>query len=573
MASEGGGRRGDGRTGTPRHPGRGDGRALGHPKGRQVAPTALAEVKALLGDSPRRGDLLIEYLHRLQDAHGHLAHRHLVALASELRLALAEIYEVATFYHNFEVAPDDAPPPPVTIKLCESLSCALAGTERLAEALRAAPPGGARVAFAACLGRCDQAPVARIGHRFVTGATVARIEAALRLPDQPAIPAYTDFAAYRASGGYQLCAELHSGRRSVEEILAALEQAGLRGLGGAGFPTARKWRLVRQQPGVRLLAVNADESEPGTFKDRHFLLRDPHRFLDGMLIAAFAIEAADAYIYLRDEYPDVRVILQRELAKLSTLGLALPAVHVRRGAGAYICGEESAMLESLEGKRGLPRNKPPYPAEVGLFGRPTLINNVETLYWVRELVERGPAWFNQQGRRGRNGLRAFSVSGRVREPGVKLAPAGISAAELIAEHCGGMAEGHIFKGYLPGGASGGMLPASMADLPLDFGTLEPHGCLIGSAAIIVLSEADDACAAALNLMRFFADESCGQCTPCRVGTEKAVALMRQQRWDQPLLSELSHCMTQASICGLGQAAPNALLTALRYFPADVAKRS
>ena len=556
-----------------RHPGRGQRQARGHPKGRQVEPTALTEVRALLGERPRRADLLIEHLHRLQDAHGQLTHRHLAALAEEMRLALAEVYEVATFYHNFEVVPDGTPAPPVTIKVCDSLSCALAGAEQLAATLRASPPQGARIQLAACMGRCDQAPVARLGQRYVTEATPRRVAEGLRQPDAPTIPTYVDFAAYVAAGGYRLYADLRSGRRPLEDVLRLLEEAGLRGLGGAGFPTARKWRLVRGHPGPRLMAVNADESEPGTFKDRHFLLRDPHRFLEGMLIAAFAVEAAEIYVYLRDEYPDIRAILERELANLPGLGLTLPTVHLRRGAGAYICGEESAMLESLEGKRGLPRHKPPFPAEVGLFGRPTLINNVETLYWVRDLVEKGPAWFTDQGRRGRKGLRAFSVSGRVRQPGVKLAPAGISAGELIAEYCGGMAEGHVFKGYLPGGASGGILPASMADLPLDFGTLEPHGCLIGSAAIIVLSEVDDACAAALNLMRFFADESCGQCTPCRVGTEKAVVLMAEQTWDRGLLGELSQCMAQASICGLGQAAPNALLTALKYFPADADKRS
>ena len=556
-----------------RHPGRGQRQARGHPKGRQVEPTALTEVGALLGERPRRADLLIEHLHRLQDAHGQLTHRHLAALAEEMRLALAEVYEVATFYHNFEVVPDGTPAPPVTIKVCDSLSCALAGAEQLAATLRASPPQGARIQLAACMGRCDKAPVARLGQRYVTEATPGRVAEGLRQPDAPTIPTYVDFAAYVAAGGYRLHADLRSGRRPLEDVLRLLEEAGLRGLGGAGFPTARKWRLVRGHPGPRLMAVNADESEPGTFKDRHFLLRDPHRFLEGMLIAAFAVEAAEIYVYLRDEYPDIRAILERELANLPRLGLTLPTVHLRRGAGAYICGEESAMLESLEGKRGLPRHKPPFPAEVGLFGRPTLINNVETLYWVRDLVEKGPAWFTDQGRRGRKGLRAFSVSGRVRQPGVKLAPAGISAGELIAEYCGGMAEGHVFKGYLPGGASGGILPASMADLPLDFGTLEPHGCLIGSAAIIVLSEVDDACAAALNLMRFFADESCGQCTPCRVGTEKAVVLMAEQTWDRGLLGELSQCMAQASICGLGQAAPNALLTALKYFPADADKRS
>ena len=540
------------------------------PKGRQVEPEVVAEVQALLGAEPRRPDLLIEHLHRLADAFGHLRHRHLAALAREMRLSFAEVYEVATFYHNFEVVPDQAAAPPDrTIRVCDSLTCALAGADALAAALADGLGGGVRVGHGACMGRCDQAPVVRLGDQYVEQANVDKVLAALKRPAVIA-PDTPDLAAYRAAGGYAVLAECHGGTRTPDQVIAALEHSGLKGLGGAGFPTGRKWRFVRQAPGPRLMAVNGDESEPGTFKDRHYLLANPHQFLEGTLIGAWAVEAEAVYLYMRDEYADIRQILAREVATLGALGLDLPEIILRRGAGAYICGEESAMLESLEGKRGLPRHKPPFPSEVGLFGRPTLINNVETLYWVPELLQDGPGRFAQPGRRGATGLRSFSVSGRVAEPGVKLAPAGISARELIDEYCGGMAAGHVFKGYLPGGASGGILPASLADLPLDFGTLEKHGCLIGSAAIIVLSDRDSAALAARNLMRFFANESCGQCTPCRAGTEKAVALMAGPDWDRNLLRELSACMMDASICGLGQAAPNSLLSVLEHFPDDLA---
>jgi formate dehydrogenase len=550
----------------PKPPGRG-GRAAAHPKGRQVEPQALAEVRALLGETPRRRDLLIEHLHRLQDAVGGLKAAHLAALAEEMRLSLAEVYEVATFYHNFEVV-KVGPVPLPAIRVCASLCCAMQGAGRLMEELAARAAGRFRVVPTACLGRCDRAPAARIGTHCLAPAGADAAIAELAAPPAP-VRAAVSLADYRAAGGYALLGRCRDGALTADAVIAALDEAGLRGLGGAGFPTARKWRLVRAQPAPRLLAVNADESEPGTFKDRHFLLADPHRFLEGMLIAAWAIDAKAIYIYLRDEYADIRALLDAAIGELGAPGAPLPAIHLRRGAGAYICGEESAMLESLEGKRGLPRHKPPFPAEVGLFGRPTLINNVETLYWVRDIVEKGPAAFLVAGRRGRRGLRAFSVSGRVREPGVKLAPAGISVRELIDEFCGGMAEGHRLKGYLPGGASGGILPASLADLPLDFGTLEAEGCFIGSAAIIVLSEADDIRAVAVNLMQFFKDESCGQCTPCRVGTEKALALMQRARWDECLLKELAQCMADASICGLGQAAPNGLLSAYRHFAAEL----
>ena len=558
------------------HPGAGRRRGLDHPKGRQLDPVALAEVQALLGERERRRDLLIEHLHLLQDRFGCLHARHLVALAEEMRLALAEVYEVASFYAHFDIVMDDeAAPPAITVRVCDSLSCAHAGAERLLDALRdrlgAQFADTVRVVRAPCMGGCDKAPAVAIGHALHEHASPDTVAAAIAAgATHPAIPSYPGLDQYRAGGGYGLLQACLAGGRPVEEVIVALEGSGMRGLGGAGFPTGRKWRLVRQEPQPRLLAVNADEGEPGTFKDRYFLETDPHRFLEGMLIAAWAMEAGDAYIYLRDEYPQCREILAREIAAVAAAGLAPHTrVHLRRGAGAYICGEESAMLESIEGKRGLPRHKPPFPAQVGLFGRPTLINNVETLFWVRDIVEQGPEWFTGQGRNGRHGLRTFSVSGRVKSPGVKLAPAGITARELIEEFCGGMADGHVFKGYLPGGASGGILPASKADIPLDFGTLEGEGCFIGSAAVVVLSDRDDMKAVALNLLKFFEDESCGQCTPCRLGTEKAVALMNEPRWDEGLLDELTRVMGDASICGLGQAAMNPVRMVLKHFREDL----
>jgi formate dehydrogenase len=555
------------------HPGSGRRRGRDMPKGRQVDPQALAAVQALLGDRPRRRDLLIEHLHLLQDEHGCLHARHLAALAQEMKLALVEVYEVASFYAHFDIVMDGEPaPPPLTVRVCDSLSCALAGAERLLETLPAKLGSGVRVVRAPCMGGCHNAPTVAIGHALHEHATVESVaKAAAAGETHPRLQAYPGLGAYRAEGGYRLLEACLEGRKSVEEVMTALEDSGLRGLGGAGFPTGRKWRFVRQEAKPRLMAVNADEGEVGTFKDRHYLETDPHRFLEGMLIGAWAIEAPAVYIYLRDEYPQCHEILRREIAALQNAGLARHTeIHLRRGAGAYICGEESAMLESIEGKRGLPRHKPPYPSQVGLFGRPTLINNVETLFWVRDIVEHGAAWFASQGRRDRKGPRSFSVSGRVKHPGMKLAPAGITVRELIDEYCGGMADGHRFKGYLPGGCSGGILPASMGDLPLDFGTLEPHGCFIGSAAVIVLSDKDDLKAVALNLLKFFEDESCGQCTPCRVGTEKVVRLLSRPKWDGPLLEELAKVMTDASICGLGQAAMNPVKMVLKHFAEDLA---
>ena len=547
------------------HPGRGRNRARSVPKGRQVDPHALTAVKALLGDEPRDRHLLIEYLHRIQDAHGQISADHLGALAEEMRLAFAEVFETATFYAHFDVVKEDTDDvPPLTVRVCDSLTCAMFGAERLLSTLKSELGAGIRVVRAPCVGLCDQAPAAEVGHNFLTRATPASVKSAVAHGDRhPHVPTYVDYEAYRAGGGYKTLERLRSGALQVEDVLKVLDDGALRGLGGAGFPTGRKWRSVRGEPGPRLMAVNADEGEPGTFKDQYFLNSDPHRFLEGTLIAAHVIEAAEIYIYVRDEYPIARQILANEVAKLPAGG---PRIHLRRGAGAYICGEESSLMESIEGKRGLPRHKPPFPFQVGLFGCPTLINNVETLYWVRDLIERGADWWKSHGRNGRSGLRSYSVSGRVKEPGVKLAPAGVTVQELIDEFCGGMSEGHTFAAYLPGGASGGILPASMNDIPLDFGTLEKYGCFIGSAAVIVLSDQDDVRGAALNLMRFFEDESCGQCTPCRVGTQKARVLMEQSVWDTALLGELSQCMRDASICGLGQAASNPLTSVIRYFP-------
>jgi formate dehydrogenase len=543
------------------------------PKGRQVDPRAVEEVRALLGDKPRRRDLLIEHLHLIQDRYGHLSAAHLAALAAEMRLAQAEVYEVATFYAHFDVVKDGPPPPAVTVRVCDSLSCAMAGSERLLQELPGVLGKTVRVVRAPCMGACDRAPAVAVGHMQIPQASVESVRAAVAAKPHPyAYATPNDLAAYQAAGGYALLRDCLAGKRTRDDLIKIANDAAVRGLGGAGFPTGRKWSLVRQEPAPRLFAVNADEGEPGTFKDRYYLERDPHRFIEGMLIAAWVVEAAETYIYIRDEYPEVRLLLADEIAKVERAGLAdHTKLHLRRGAGAYICGEESAMIESIEGKRGLPRHRPPYVAQVGLFGRPTLVQNVETLYWIREVVEKGAGWFTSHGRHDSKGLRSFSVSGRVREPGVKLAPAGITVRELIDEFCGGMAEGHTFAAYLPGGASGGILPASMADLPLDFGTLEKYGCFVGSHAVVILSDKDDVKAVALNLMKFFEDESCGQCTPCRVGTEKAAKLMASGPWNEALLTELAGAMRDASICGLGQAAPNPLLSVLKYFPEELKK--
>jgi formate dehydrogenase len=544
------------------------------PKGRQVDLQALDEVRALLIDRSRRRDLLIEHLHLIQDKYGCISAAHLAALAAEMRLAQTEVYEVATFYAHFDVVKEgETPPPPLTVRVCDSLSCAMAGAEHLLRDLPQKLGRDVRVVRAPCMGACDRAPVCAVGHVQTMQATVESVEAAVaRGAHAHAFATPNEFDTYVRNGGYAVLKACISGARTRENIINMVSDSGLRGLGGAGFPTGRKWALVRAEPAPRMFAVNADEGEPGTFKDRYYLGLDPHRFIEGMLIAAWVVEAAETYIYIRDEYPELRLMLAEEIAKVENAGLSQHTrLHLRRGAGAYICGEESAMIESIEGKRGLPRHRPPYVAQVGLFDRPTLEQNVETLYWVRDIIEKGPEWVTSQGRHERKGFRSFSVSGRVKKPGVVLAPAGITARELIDEFCGGMVDGHTFKGYLPGGASGGILPASMADLPLDFGTLEKYGCFVGSHAVVVLSDKDDMKAVALNLMRFFEDESCGQCTPCRVGTEKAAKLMASGPWDEALLNELSAAMRDASICGLGQAAPNPLLCVLKYFPEDLSK--
>ena len=548
-------------------------RGRAQPKGRQVDPDARAEIRALLGDQPLRRDLLIEHLHLIQDRYGHLSAAHLAALAAEMKMAQTEVYEVATFYAHFDVVHDDeTPPPATTIRVCDSLSCALAGAEKLMAALEGAHAAGGkvRVLRAPCMGACDRAPVCAVGHDQVFAATPGSVDAALKHDHHAKLTAHKDFTAYGAAGGYRLLREALDGKATRDDLIGRIDDSGLRGLGGAGFPTGRKWKSVRSEKGPRVMCVNGDEGEPGTFKDRFYLEQDPHRFLEGMLLAAWVVEATDVYIYLRDEYPQIRAMLLDEIPKVEAAGLARATrIHLRRGAGAYICGEESAMIESVEGKRGLPRHRPPYVAQVGLFGRPTLVQNIETLFWLRDIMEKGAAWFTGHGRRDRKGFRSFSVSGRVKNPGVKLAPAGVTTRELIEEFSGGMLDGHKFKGYLPGGASGGILPASMADLPLDFGTLEQYGCFVGSHAVVILSDQDDMKDVALNLMRFFEDESCGQCTPCRVGTEKAVKLMAQPSWNTNLIQELSQAMTDASICGLGQAAANPVKSVLKYFPEDL----
>jgi formate dehydrogenase beta subunit len=540
------------------------------PKGRAVDAKALAEVQALLGDESRQRDLLIEHLHKINDRYGHLAAAHLAALAEEMRLALTEVYEVATFYHHFEVVKEgERAPAAITVRVCDSISCELAGAQELLKKLSFG--AGVRVIPAPCVGRCEVAPCVVVHQNAIANATVEKVQQAVsskRLSCEET--SHIDYVQYKKAGGYKLIADCLAGKRTREDLTKLMEDSGLRGLGGAGFPAGRKWRLVAAERGPRVMAVNIDEGEPGTFKDRWYLERDPHRFLEGMLLAAWCAGVGEIWIYLRDEYAGCRAILEGELKKLhKEQPCALPPIHLRRGAGAYICGEESAMIESIEGKRGMPRLRPPYVAQVGLFGRPTLEHNMETVYWVREIVEKGAQWFAAQGRNGRKGLRSFSVSGRVKKPGVHLAPAGITVLELIKEYCGGMLDGHEFYAYLPGGASGGILPASKGDIPLDFDTLQPHGCFIGSAAVVILSHRDKAAKAAVNLMKFFHDESCGKCTPCRVGTAKAVTLMEERKWNQPLLTELSQTMMDASICGLGQAAPNPALSVMKFFPQEV----
>ena len=543
------------------------------PKGRRVDPAMLLEVQHLLGDASRQPDLLIEHLHKIQDKYKHLSSGHLAALAQEMKLSQTEVYEVASFYHHFDIVKEgEAAPEALTVRVCDGLSCEMAGAKELLAKLPALLGREVRVIAAPCIGRCEQAPAAVVYQNPIPNATCDSVVAAVKAGSTAhQSEKFTDLAAYQSAGGYGLLATCTSGKLDVESVLKTMESSGLRGLGGAGFPSGRKWRIVRAEQGPRLMAVNIDEGEPGTFKDRVYLERDPHRFIEGMLIAAWAVGIEKIYVYLRDEYHGCRNMLEAELTKLrqSKLLDGMPQIELRRGAGAYICGEESAMIESIEGKRGMPRLRPPYVAQVGLFGRPTLEHNFETLYWVREILEKGGEWYASHGRHDRKGLRSFSVSGRVKNPGVKLAPAGITLQELVDEHCGGMLDGHSLYAYLPGGASGGILPESMSNIPLDFDTLQPYGCFIGSAAVIVLSNHDTATAAARNMMRFFQHESCGQCTPCRVGTAKASTLIEKDKWDIPMLNDLSQVMRDASICGLGQAAPNPVDCVIKYFPHEL----
>ena len=544
----------------------------GKSRGRKVDPQALQEVQDLLGDSPRNRDLLIEALHLIQDRYNYLAAKHVVALAHEFKLAPTEVFEVATFYHHFDVIREnETPPPSLTVRVCDSMSCRMAGAENLIEELDKKFDESIRVQRVPCVGRCQHAPVAVVGQNPVDLANPAKVKQKTELNDTiPSLPNYVDYNAYRNAGGYQVYQSCVWGEKKAEEVIEVLKNSNLRGLGGAGFPAGMKWDIVRKFEGPRLLAVNIDEGEPGTFKDRYFMESDPHRFLEGCLIACWAVGIDEIYLYLRDEYAACMTLLLKELEALKNdPPEKLPKIHLRRGAGAYVCGEESAMIESIEGKRGMPRLRPPYVAEVGLFGRPTLEHNLETLHWVRDILNNGADWFASQGRHGRKGLRSFSVSGRVKKPGVHLAPAGITVKELIEEYCGGMLEGHEFYGYFPGGASGGILPASLGDVPLDFDTLQEHGCFIGSAAVIIFSNQDSAKDLAINAMRFFEHESCGQCTPCRVGTGKAAILMEQPKWDKDLLEELSKAMEDASICGLGQAAPNPIRSVVNYFPKEL----
>ena len=544
----------------------------GRVEGRTTPWVALSEIRQILGDAPRTREYLIEHLHKIQDKYHHISNRHILALAIEMELPMAEVYETATFYHHFDVVkPGGEPPPPITVRVCESLSCEMFGAKNLINELEKNGNKNVRIQAVPCVGRCQGAPVAVVGTNPIEHADADKIKSALdekKLTDELP-PTYTDYVSYCDHGGYQLLKDCMAGKHDRESIISTLEDSNLRGLGGAGFPTGRKWRILSEQAKPKMVAINIDEGEPGTFKDRHYLERDPHCFIEGTLIANWAIEAEAVYIYLRDEYAGCRMMLEKELAALKAdPPCELPPIYLRRGAGAYICGEESAMIESIEGKKGMPRLRPPYVAQVGLFGHPTLEQNMESMHWIRDIIEKGADWFASEGRHGRKGLRSFSVSGRVKNPGVHLAPAGITMNELIDEYCGGMLDGHEFYGYFPGGASGGILPASLADVPLDFDTLQPHGCFIGSAAIVVMSDQDKARDMALNAMKFFEDESCGQCTPCRVGTAKAAKLMESKDWDQDLLEELAKAMEDASICGLGQAAPNPLRCAIKYFPQE-----
>jgi len=550
----------------------GQGKGRRTTKGRQFDDAALSDVRALLGDKPRRADLLIEHLHLIQDKYGHLGADHLRALAEEMRLSQAEVYEVATFYAHFDVIDaDQTPPPALTIRVCDSLACELAGAQQLMATLKdGLDPSAVRVLRAPCMGRCDTAPVLEIGHNHIDNATPEKVDATIAASDFHAhVPDYETYASYEAAGGYSELKALREGKSSVDEVQEQVLASGLRGLGGAGFPSGKKWSFVRAEAGPRYLAVNGDEGEPGTFKDRYYLERTPHLFLEGMLIAAWAVDAEKCFIYMRDEYPAVLQILHDEIAQLESAGVVAEGyIDLRRGAGAYICGEESAMIESIEGKRGIPRHRPPFVAQKGIFNQPTLVHNIETLYWITRICREGPEVLNSTTLNGRTGLRSYSISGRVKNAGIHLLPAGSTIVDLI-DAAGGMLDGHTFKAYQPGGPSAGILPASINDVPMDFDTLQPLGSFIGSAAIVVLSDKDSIKSAALNMLRFFEDESCGQCTPCRVGCGKAVKLMEAKTWDKPLLEDLCTVMVDASICGLGQAAPNPIRLTMKHFADEV----
>lgn len=575
------------------------------PKGRQADEISISEIKNLISTQCLdRRDLLIENLHMIQDEFGCLRDRHLVALAKLSNLPMAEVTEVASFYHHFDILKDEQDCWDFTVRICEGISCEMGGANKLFSKIKSYVSKSVRVIKAPCVGRCEQAPVAVVHQNPIPFADKEKVVKAVEekslfhkeplkikhsrektfvptdfveasLPSLPkdsplSIPTVVNFEQYVENGGYEVARKVYQEEILADNIIATLEDSGLRGLGGAGFPVGRKWKIVKEQAGEKLMALNLDEGEPGTFKDRTYLERDPHRFLEGMLIAGYVVGIKKCYIYLRDEYHGCRDILEKAVKELTDgLDIELPQIEVRRGAGAYICGEESAMIESIEGKRGEPRMRPPYIAQVGLFGLPTLEHNFESLYWIRDIITRGADWFAGFGRNGRKGLRSFSVSGRVKYPGVKLAPAGISIRELIDEYCGGMMEGHSFYGYLPGGASGGILPATMDNIPLDFDTLQEYGCFIGSAAIVIFSDHDKARDVALNVMKFFEHESCGQCTPCRVGTSKAGKLMGEKNWNSSLLGDLKQVMTDASICGLGQAAANPINCVQKYFPEEV----
>ena len=545
-----------------------------YPKGRDVDLNDIDSIKELIKDLPLKRDLLIEYLHLIQDKYRCIKKKHLAALSEIMKIPFAEAYEVATFYAHFDVINDDTPiPPEITIRVCDSLTCELKGSDKLLKTLKKKyHHNDVRILRAPCMGLCDHAPACEVGHHHLRECTISTIENAIQKKNiHPEVVNGVSLEEYRKKGGYTILKKCYNGELDVEGVISELQNSGLKGMGGAGFPAGQKWKFVRMEKGPRLMTINGDEGEPGTFKDKLYLGNDIHRFFEGMLIAAWAVEAKDIYIYMRDEYPGIRLKMEEELRKLKKSSIidSQTSVYLRRGAGAYICGEESAMIESIEGKRGLPRHKPPFVSKVGLFGKPTLNHNIETVFWIRDIIEKGANWFSSQGKNGHKGPHSFSVSGRVKNPGVKIAPAGITMNELINDYCGGMEDGHKFYGYLPGGASGGLLPSSMADIPLDFGTLEQYGCFIGSGAIVVFSHKDDITKVVLNLLRFFEDESCGQCTPCRVGTEKAVKLLEKRNWDKNLLDELVKLMGDASICGLGQAAGNPIKCALKYFSKDI----